>query len=267
MDVSTKYICQEPKSSSQQNKEHKIVIIGDGHAPGSANNVKHNLNDNYRCSGFVRPGANIDTITSSVMEDIKHLTHNDFFFWIGTNDASKNNSQDGLKHITNVVKVNSHRNIILMSFPHRHNLPEWSSVNSEVKAFNRKLVKLMKPHKHVTVVKVDLDRKSFTRQGMHMNNSGKDKLALKTANVVTKIFLKQEEMISLHWKNENEGGVSDSSTEDNTLQADSRAAPSVTPNVETLTNDAAKDELIFKEPRTLKRQKMPSTLKSDDILW
>jgi hypothetical protein len=83
----------------------------------------------------------------------------------------------------------------------------------------------MKPHKHVLVVRAELDRKSFTRQGMHMNNSGKDKIALKIANVVTKIFLKQEEIISLRWKNEYEDSVSDSSNEDNTLQEDSKAAP------------------------------------------
>jgi len=82
----------------------------------------------------------------------------------------------------------------------------------------------MKPHKHVLVVRAELDRKSFTRQGMHMNNSGKDKIALKIANVVTKIFLKQEEIISLHWKNEYEDSVSDSSNEGNTLQEDSKAA-------------------------------------------
>ena len=64
--------------------------------------------------------------------------------------------------------MSSHTNIILMSVPHRHDLSEWSCVNSEVKAFNRKLVKLMKPYKHVIVVKVDLDRNFFTRQGLHM---------------------------------------------------------------------------------------------------
>jgi hypothetical protein len=42
------------------------------------------------------------------------------------------------------------------------------------------------------VVKVDLDRKFFNRQGMHMNNLGKDKIVLKIANEATKIFLKQE---------------------------------------------------------------------------
>ena len=81
----------------------------------------------------------------------------------------------------------------------------------------------MKPYKNVTVVKVDLDRKSFTKQGLHMNNLGKEKTALKIANVVTKIFLKQEEIISLCWKNEYEVSVSDSSNEDTTILQDSKA--------------------------------------------
>jgi hypothetical protein len=42
----------------------------------TASNVKHNLNDNCRSSGFVRPKANVDTLTSTT-EDIKHLTNND----------------------------------------------------------------------------------------------------------------------------------------------------------------------------------------------
>jgi len=60
MDVSTKNNYHEPQSSSQKNREHKIIIIGNSYARGAASNVKHNLNDNYRSSGFVRPGANID---------------------------------------------------------------------------------------------------------------------------------------------------------------------------------------------------------------
>jgi hypothetical protein len=121
--------------------------------------VKHNLNNNYGSSGFVRPGANTDTLTSSTTEDIKHLMSNDIIvFWGGTNDVSKNNSQDGLKHLTNFLRMNSHTNIILMCVPNRHNLSEWSCVSSEVKVFNRKLVKLMKPYKHAPIVKVDLNR-------------------------------------------------------------------------------------------------------------
>ena len=163
--------------------------------------------------------------------------------------------------------MNSHTNIILMSVLHRHDLSEWSCVNSEVKAFNIKSVKLMKPYKHVIVVKVGLDRKFFTIQGLHMNSLGKEKIASKIATVVTKIFLEQEETISLYWKNEYEVSVSDSSNEDNIiLEEDPKAAPSVTSNVEALTDDAAQDELIFKGPRTSKRQNKPPLIKSGDFL-
>jgi hypothetical protein len=61
--------------------------------------VKINLNHNYKACGFVKPGANINSLTSSVMSDIEHLTNKDIIvFWVGTNDVSKNNSQVGLKH-------------------------------------------------------------------------------------------------------------------------------------------------------------------------
>jgi len=61
--------------------------------------MKHNLNDNYRSSGFERLGANIDTLISSMTEDIKHLMNNDIIVFLGgANDVNKNNSQDGLTH-------------------------------------------------------------------------------------------------------------------------------------------------------------------------
>jgi hypothetical protein len=65
-------------------------------------------------------------------------------------------------------------------------------------AFNRKLVKLMKPYKHVAVVKVDFDREFFTRHGQHMNNLGKEKIAPRIARVVTDVFSNQVETVSWH---------------------------------------------------------------------
>jgi hypothetical protein len=72
----------------------------------------------------------------------------------------------------------------------------------------------------------------------------------------------------LGWKREEVKGrvlVHTYSNEDNILQEDSKTAPSVTANVEALTNDTAKDELIYKEPRTSKRQKKPPAIRSDDF--
>jgi len=83
MDVSTKNNYHEAKSSSQQNRENEIIIISDSHARGAASNVKHNLNDNYRSNGFVRRGANIDTLISSMTEDIKHFMNNDIMIFLG----------------------------------------------------------------------------------------------------------------------------------------------------------------------------------------
>jgi hypothetical protein len=78
------------------------------------------------------------------------------------------------------------------------------------------------------------------------------------ANVITKIFLKQEEIMSLYWKSECEVSVSDSSNENNIiLQEDSKAAPSITANVEASTDDTAHDKPTYKGPRTSKRQKKP----------
>ena len=59
----------------------------------------------------------------------------------------------------------------------------------------------MEPFKHVTAVRLDLNMKLFTRQGSHMNNLGKERIAVKIANAFTTVFQKQtEEPISQYWK-------------------------------------------------------------------
>jgi hypothetical protein len=118
MKMSKKNINGKYKSNVQSNKEHKIVIIGDSHARGCASNVKHNLKDNFKTSGNVKLGANIAALTSPVVDDLKLLTKKDIIvFWGGTNDVSKNSSQDGLKHAVNLAERNSHTNIIVMRIP------------------------------------------------------------------------------------------------------------------------------------------------------
>jgi hypothetical protein len=126
------------------------MILGDSHARGLSSNTKNNPDDNYSVCGFVKPGVNIATQISSMAADINLLMKNDLIiFWGGSNDVSKNNSQEGLKHLANFVQSNNHTNIFLMCVPPRHDLPEWSCVNNEIKVFNRKLLKFMKPYKHV----------------------------------------------------------------------------------------------------------------------
>jgi hypothetical protein len=164
--------------------------------------VKNNLDDNYNVCGFVQPGVNIATQISSMTVDINLLTKNDLIiFWGGSNYVSKNISKEGLKHLVNFVRSNNHTNIFLMCVPPRHDLPEWSCVNNETNVFNRKLLKLMKPYKHVSIVMADTDRKFYTRHGLHTNNVGKEKIASKVSTILNNIFQKQNVKISLFWKN------------------------------------------------------------------
>ena len=76
-----------PKCSKQRRK-HKIIIAGDSHTRGLASNLKHNLNNDFDLNGFVKPGADINTITTSLTVDSKHLTSNDILvLWGSTNDV------------------------------------------------------------------------------------------------------------------------------------------------------------------------------------
>ena len=58
-------------------------------------------------------------------------------------------------------------------------------------------MKLEEPFRHVTVLNVDLSRKFFTRQGLHMNNLGEERIAIKIANVTT-VLQKNENGISVN---------------------------------------------------------------------
>ena len=149
-EVSAKNTHHNLKSNTQSIVDHKIMMLGDSHARGLWSNVKSNLDDNYSVCGFFKPAVNTATQISLMTVDINLLMKYDLIiFWGGSNDVSKNNSQEGLKHLVNFVQSNNHTNIFLMCVPPRHDLPEWSCVNNEIKAYNRKLLKLMKPYRRL----------------------------------------------------------------------------------------------------------------------
>jgi hypothetical protein len=186
-------------------KKKKIVVLGDSHARGCARELASCLGNKFEVNGMVMPGAGLAHISTLAKEEIRNLTPGDaVVIWGGANDVSRNNSQDGLKSLTKFVKGHRQTNIIIMCVPHRHDLPQWSCVNKEVENFNRKVVKLMKPYQHVTVMRIEPDRKFFTQHGLHMNNPGKERLATELANTAANILIKHKAVLSLGWKNEQE---------------------------------------------------------------
>ena len=92
-------------------------------------------------------------------------------------DIARNNSRHGLASISRFAENLVHTNVVVVEAPHRFDLDSFSCVNKEVSAFNRRLQKILKPHKHVSLVNLLMDREHFTKHGLHLNGSGKDRLS------------------------------------------------------------------------------------------
>jgi hypothetical protein len=111
--------------------------------------------------------------------------------WAGSNDISKNNTNEALSHLSNFVGNNLHVNFVVLTPPHRHDLIPSSCVNDEVDNFNRRLIARLVHFKSVKILATNLARKYFTRHGMHLNTSGKERVARCTAMVI-KSFCKNK---------------------------------------------------------------------------
>jgi predicted phosphodiesterase len=84
--------------------QSKIIIIGDSHARGCSQEVKHNLDHRVEVQGIVKPGANIEVIVNTSTKNIGKLTKKDIVVvWGGTRDVGKNESEIGLHQIKNFV--------------------------------------------------------------------------------------------------------------------------------------------------------------------
>jgi hypothetical protein len=96
----------------------------------------------------------------------------------------------------------------------------------------------MKPYKHVLIVKADADRNFSTRHGLHMNNTGKEKIACEVSTVIKNSFQKQNVKNKSVSDNPIEGisvkSVSDNLTGGTTpLQEDSKTDQITLENTET----------------------------------
>jgi hypothetical protein len=114
---------------------------------------------------------------------------------------SKNTSNNGLKYITPFVKNKSCTNIILLTIPHWYDLHTFSCVNNEVKNFNRKLMKYMKPTIHISILQVYHNREYFPNHGLHLNGLGREVICnWNVSSAETILQFKEVKPISMYWK-------------------------------------------------------------------
>ena len=119
--------------------------------------------------------------------------------------SKKNQTNKVLVKLALFMQKHNHSNIIVVNIPHRHDMDRNSVTNLEIQAINRKLNKMAKLFSHVAIVETDLNRKYFTRHGMHLNNSGKEWLSKLITTQICRLVESNDKdvpLIPLKWKNE-----------------------------------------------------------------
>lgn len=194
-----------PRLKQKQNSsvaKHKVLILGDSHARGSAMRLQSSLGKEYAISSFVKPGAQMKAITTTANDEKKMLKHEDVLvLWGGSNNISKNNTREAVSNVLDQVNESKEVNIVLISAPHRHDLSPDSCVNKEVCKYNRCMKKLAKLYTKVKFFELDVDRSHFTRHGMHLNSQGKDSINFQLAKYIELLLTKtQFPPIPIPWK-------------------------------------------------------------------
>ena len=75
-----------------------------------------------------------------------------------------------------------------------------SCVNSEIRSFNRKLMKSIESYNHVSILEMCCDSKHFTNHGLHLNSLGKEVMAKKiVSHIYALLDQKKNTPIILNW--------------------------------------------------------------------
>jgi lysophospholipase L1-like esterase len=120
---------------------------------GCTDKIADLLGKSYSVTGIIKPNARLSAITSSLKREIESLTQEDLVIICGgTNDVAKNETTLGLRSLDKFVENINNTNVILLGVLHRFDLMSTSCVNSEVNSFNRKLKKILKRYKNVSLI-------------------------------------------------------------------------------------------------------------------
>jgi hypothetical protein len=184
---SAKISCVKKESTSSKNGT--ILLIGDSHARGISERLASYFGSSFRCTGYVKPNADLNIITSTGTSEVKTLDKNDVIVYGGALDIARDNTTRGLFSIQQFIKKGAHTNVLILNAPARFDLSASSCVNKEVIQFNRKMLKLIKPFDYAQMVNVNLQREQFTTHGMHINRQGKDVTARYLATIIH-VFIK-----------------------------------------------------------------------------
>jgi hypothetical protein len=168
----------------------------------------------------------------------------------GVNDIStqKNQINKVVVKLARLIQRFRNINIIVVNVPHRYDLNRNSAINQEIQEFNNKLKKIARVFSQVVIVETDLDRKYFTRHGLHLNNRGKEYLSKLIATQINRLIHGKKQdvpAVPLNWTDE----LSDKLNLVNPVTMTTEEIPEISLN------------------RTASRSRRLPVTRSNDFLW
>jgi hypothetical protein len=201
--VTRNYGDVKPNANKKKHKkEHKVVLLGDGHGKGLATRLSDILKTNFEVIGYAKPNSKVKTLINPVPAYVSKLTNKDVIIFVGvSNDIDGNCIERSLSDIQQFVTKNGHTNIIMGEIPKRYDTIEFSTVNQKIRTYNRILKKYSKSNTHLNIMETMQERKYYTNHGFHLNALGKDELCLKLRVIIDRIFMSNTVLpISLKWE-------------------------------------------------------------------
>lgn len=157
--------------SKPKKGELQINLFADSQGRNVASNFLSKSNQKIFSS--IKPNAKFDFATADAE---RTQAGGVAVLLAGTNDVGHNESKELLSSVRKrLCSLRSASvNTLIFSVPHRHDLPTWSCVNTEVQEVNGKIERLCKHFTNVHFVDISrLGRRFYTRQGFHLNMLGR----------------------------------------------------------------------------------------------
>jgi hypothetical protein len=196
-----------PASETQPRKVRTKSMNIRFYADSQGRDVYENFNDDrHKFFSMIKPGAKF----KDVVEETGQLNACDInVFLAGTNDVACNERKELHSSLRDKLRDLQNRragNVIVFSVPHRHDLPNWSAINKEIREANQQNAKLCHRFKNVSFVNIgNIGRRFHTSNGLHLNTLGKkyvgDKI-LELANDLAREQEKRAESITLKYHND-----------------------------------------------------------------
>jgi hypothetical protein len=165
------------------------------------------------------------------------------------------------------VETNKHTNIILMEVPHRYDLMQDLCVNKEVGKFNSKLRKCIKTHGNAEVIKVNSERKYYTKHGQHTNVIGKELMAKNIIEAVKHLLKPRKKTpIVMKWKNEGNNENQNTNDDKNAAEEEGRDTVNINESIQVVEKTDRLEEEETEVLTSKRSRKIPVT-RSSDFLW